>query len=801
MQNVLSGMWKAFAQLMNSKVDKNLQPELPSVDMIYKLNLEGYFTYVNASSALFFSSTAQKLVGAYYTDLIREDWREKAKAFYIKQLEQEKPSTYFEFPVINIKGKEKWLGQTAELIFENGKPKEILAVARDVTPRKEAELKLEKTDSWLSAVVNNLNTALLVEDEEGQVVYINQQFIDFFEVALKPEEIVGQDTENARAYKHLFKDPQQFLIRFEDLRKHKKAVFSEKVYLKSGRIMERDFIPMYADSLYTGNLWQYRDVTERVVLEEQIKESEEKYRSIIENINLGLLEVDLEQKIRYANNSFCTIMGYSRKELIGAYADEVLLPLADKEEQLKVVEDANDLRKQGTTSAYELKLKKKNGEPVWMIISGAPITNTEGKVVGSIGIHNDITDRKINELHRKELLEELKSTNEELRAKQEYLQEALDKQQEAEIALRDSEEVLRVTLNSAMDAVITINEQGKVMGWNSMAEQMFGYGIHEVQNKLLSDLIIPEKYRRAHDAGMAHFLKTGDGPVLNKRIEIVGVNKKGDHMPVELSIVPLKLAHGYIFSAFIRDIAQKKQAEEDMAAALEEQKKLSRMRSRFVSMTSHEFRTPLTTIKTNVDIIRFMMEKDDQAEKNSGLLKPIDRIENEIQRLDTLMGEILLIGKLNDGKIDFAPQPTDLMAYCHDLIHKQFSPWIDGRSVDFSFEGVPRLISVDGKILHHILVNLLSNALKYSAGKNNPQLHIKYALDRTVISVIDNGIGIPYNEQEQVFSSFYRAQNVANVQGTGMGLAVVKQFADLHRMQINLISAEDSGTEIMLTLK
>tara|TARA_B000000441_G_C21604808_1_gene268047 strand:- start:175 stop:762 length:588 start_codon:yes stop_codon:yes gene_type:complete len=195
-----------------------------------------------------------------------------------------------------------------------------------------------------------------------------------------------------------------------------------------------------------------------------------------------------------------------------------------------------------------------------------------------------------------------------------------------------------------------------------------------------------------------------------------------------------------------------------------------------------------------------MMQKEGM-DKDSALEKPVNRIESEVLRLNTLMSEILLIGKLNDGKIDFNAQPTDLMAYCHDLIEQEFNPWTDGRTVDFSFEGVPRLISVDGKILHHILINLLSNALKYSAGKGNPSLHIKYALDRTVISVADEGIGIPYNEQEQIFSSFYRAQNVGNVQGTGMGLAVVKQFADLHHAQLDVISAEDRGTEFILTFK
>ena len=127
-----------------------------SVDMIYKLNLEGYFTYVNHRLALFFDTDPQKLKGIYFTELVREDWRIKTQEFYVKQLENRIPSTYFEFPVIDIDGKKKWVGQSAEIIFDNGEPIEVLAVARDITDKKEVEEELEKADSRIHTIVTNL---------------------------------------------------------------------------------------------------------------------------------------------------------------------------------------------------------------------------------------------------------------------------------------------------------------------------------------------------------------------------------------------------------------------------------------------------------------------------------------------------------------------------------------------------------------------------------------------------------------------------------------------------------------------
>lgn len=761
-------------------------------DMIYKLNSRGAFSFLSTSSATFFEATPAELEGKHYTELVHESHRQRVSDFYKRQLAEKIRSTYFEFPVIELEGEVKWVGQSAELVEHSNGEVEIIATARDISDKKKTEAELDKSNFRLNALIKNLNSAILVENEKREIVFVNQCFCDYFSIPVPPEELLGTDcSKSAEQTKHLFAQPDAFVERVQQLLAAKREVFDEPLPLADGRIMERDYIPVFSRGRYSGHMWHYRDVTERVKVQDKIRESEERYRSIIENINLGLLEVDLHQNIQYANRSFCKITGYSKKELIGNKADELLLPETDKEKLKERVDSANQKRKANEASAYELKLRKKNGDDIWVIISGAPIINERGEVVGSLGIHNDITLRKKEELERQRLLDELSESYEELSAKQEYLEHVKQ-------ALQESEAKHRTIVAKAMDAVIIMGEDGRVIDWNHMAENTFGYAAEECIGALLSDLIIPEKFREAHQRGMTHFLETGEGPVLNNRIEIVGQHREGHIFPIELSIVPLKTSSGWVFSAFLRDISQRKKSEDDMAETLEQQKQLSQLRSRFVSMTSHELRTPLTTIKSNVDLLEYKLAA---AEKLKGLDGNLSRIKHELQRLTTLMTDILMLGKLEDGKIRFKPRSTDLVQYVSEIAERHFQPWQDGRNLVVELFGAPRMVKIDGSLFKHVVENLLSNAFKYSPDAKPPRLELHYLPDVVKLEIQDFGMGIPEEEQPHIFESFFRANNVASVSGTGMGLAIVKQFLNLHQAEVSVQSAVGEGSMFSVRLK
>jgi PAS domain S-box-containing protein len=359
--------------------------------------------------------------------------------------------------------------------------------------------------------------------------------------------------------------------------------------------------------------------------------------------------------------------------------------------------------------------------------------------------------------------------------------------------LTESEERLRKILDMALEAVVSINADGIVTGWNPRASQIFGFSKEEAHGQRLSELIIPQNYREAHEKGLSHYAKTGEGPVLGNRIEITAINKSRNEFPVELTVVPVKIGDIYSATAFIRDISAQKKAEQEMKDALEKQKQLTDLKSKFVSMTSHEFRTPLTTIQANVELLMFQM-KGESPEKREKKSRNFNRILDEIKRLTNLMNDILMLGRLESGKIPFNPLPVNIVDLCQEIIQERYNQNEDGLKVEISVNGQNYHYKLDSNIYTHIITNLLSNAFKYSKGNGNPRIELNCEKNHFELKVIDSGIGIPGHEKDKIFETFHRASNADDFQGTGLGLSIVMQFLNLHDGEITVESEEGKGS-------
>lgn len=244
----------------------------------------------------------------------------------------------------------------------------------------------------LSRLITNLQTGILLEDEHRRIILTNQTFCTLFAIPVDPNIMIGMDcSDSAEQSKHLFKDPWAFVNQINKLLTERKQVSGEILELSDGRFFQRDYIPMFVDDIYRGHLWQYTDITERIRQQNMLKKSEEKYRGIITNINLGLLEVDLEERIQYVNQSFRSISGYNELELLGRKPSEIFKL---DEELLNLMKEKNQSRIRGVSDVYEVPVTIKGGEKKWWAISGAPLYNDNGKIIGSIGIHLDITTQK-----------------------------------------------------------------------------------------------------------------------------------------------------------------------------------------------------------------------------------------------------------------------------------------------------------------------------------------------------------------------------------------------------------------------
>jgi PAS domain S-box-containing protein len=309
----------------------------------------------------------------------------------------------------------KWVQINATIIFDtHNNPIAAQGIVRDITTDKESEDLLLESENRLASLISNLDSGILLEDEHRKIVLTNPKFCELFKIPVAPENLKGQDFSNAaNDTKGLFNNPEEFLARITKVLERKEQVIGDELVMIDGTILERDYLPTFMGKEYKGHLWTYRDVTLQKQYSKSLESQKQKYSNIIANMNLGLIEVDNNDKILMVNQSFSKMSGYTKEELIGKKGHEIFL---SKSEQ-KILNVEIQKRKIGRSNSFELKVNNKKGELKHWLISGAPNYNIQGEVTGSIGIHLDITEFRKLELQKEIILKELEKSNDEL---QEY---------------------------------------------------------------------------------------------------------------------------------------------------------------------------------------------------------------------------------------------------------------------------------------------------------------------------------------------------------------------------------------------
>ncbi|MFT6135313.1 MAG: PAS domain S-box-containing protein [Cyclobacteriaceae bacterium] len=271
------------------------------------------------------------------------------------------------------------------------------------------ESNYEKRSEMLNSLVQNLHSGLLLSDENGKIILTNSLFNKIFRSSLSDWNIIGADIDKPAAeIKHMFVDPEDFIEVLAYCRDHNTEVTRKEFEMVDGTILDCDFIPIFSKGHFIGQLLQIMDVTETRHASQQIAASEEKYRGIIENMELGLLEVNVDHKILKAYDWFCGMTGYTKDELIGKDAREVFL--SDDFRDLMDEQDKHRLK--GEQSIYEVQMRKKNGVFIWVLISGAPFYDSEGNLLGTIGIHYNIDARKRLEQDLQQSKEQIENARE-----------------------------------------------------------------------------------------------------------------------------------------------------------------------------------------------------------------------------------------------------------------------------------------------------------------------------------------------------------------------------------------------------
>ena len=440
--------------------------------------------------------------------------------------------------------------------------------------------------------------------------------------------------------------------------------------LKNGRrkVVLRSFNPILDEKGKFRFVIGYgTDITKRVIAEEE----NTKLSFVAKNTNNGVLMLNKNREITWANNAFLERSGYSMNEIIGKDSTDYLFDKTSASFYEKV---SLAMDKQKKVSV-ELMRRSKKGNEYWVDLNVQPLFDNAKKLMGYMFVEFDITDRIVN----KQTIENInvilenrvQEKTKELKSHELKLEKSLTKEKDRTIALRISE------------------------------------------NKLKKSLV--------------------------------------------------------------------------------KEKELGQLKESFVTVASHQFRTPLAVIQSNSELLEMF--------NNTGIQQPPEkyakvtgRISSAISKMTDLMDDVLTLGKLTSGSVPYTPEEVDLVDFCKKMAEEFNTVQMDGRCLDLFIKGEPYHMELDPKLLNHSLSNLISNAFKYSKEKDNPELSIHFKPKELLLSVKDYGIGIPGAEHIHLFEPFFRADNVTDIQGTGLGLSIAKEYVEVNKGDIAATSILGEGS-------
>lgn len=410
----------------------------------------------------------------------------------------------------------------------------------------------------------------------------------------------------------------------------------------------------------------------------------------------------------------------------------------------------------------------------------------------------------------------------------------------------DHEKIVEAIFTTAVDGIILIDARGVIQLANASATRLFGYENDELVGSNISRLM-PSNHANQHDTYLARYIETGEKRIIGIGREVWGLCKNGTMFPCQLSVSEVSMNGKRFFAGMVHDITKRKAAEaevrllnaelearieerteklaqvvnklletngtlqieiqerrlieealrysqEEVEKALAKERELSELKSRFVSTASHEFRTPLSTILSSVSLIERYTTTETQANRE----KHIQRIKSAVNNLTGILNDFLSLSKLEEGKFQNTPVKFDLVELGLEIVEEMQVFAKQRQAIQYQHEGEFMNVQLDRHFLKNVLINLVSNAIKYSNEGSIIHFYTAINSDGISIHVRDEGMGIPQADQEHLFERFFRAHNVTNIQGTGLGLNIVKRYIDLMGGHVRFESQEGVGSTFFI---
>jgi PAS domain S-box-containing protein len=676
-----------------------------------------------------------------------------------------------------------WLSINAQPLFREGEmlPYEVVLSLADVTQRKQADAdrltqrhrergaqtQIAQAQAQIGQILESVTDGFIACDREWRFTYINHE----------AAKTIGRSGKSLLG-KVLWEAFPEF------------AASGLAGFLRTGmrQPTQSEVVEYYApcDRWYSlrlhpspqGLAIYFRDMTDmfhhvydRNQVAADLQESQERLRQLTENIPHVFWIYDLkEERILYISRACETMLGVVPNRAQQKNWNEWLTRVHQADRAS--VQKASKRPFGGRSGAITYRYIRPDGAVRWLMLRAFPVRNAAGKVYRVAGMVEDVTDRQ---------------------------------QKENWLTLLES-----VILNANDAVVITEAEPVELPGphiifVNDAFSKMMGYSRDEVIGKTPRILQGPktdlEKLKSVRAA-----LKRWE-PV---RMELINYRKDGSEVWIELSIFPVtdSLGHYNYWVGIQRDVTQRKQTEADLEKTLRQERELSELKSRFVSTTSHEFRTPLSTILSSVDLLEYYAERCMETADLSRYFEHTRRIQNAALNMNNLLNDILVIEKAEANRWQLEPVELELRDFFHRLIDEMLFNDQAQHQVAFQVQrsdGVldqqaPIATYLDERLLRQIFSNLLSNALKYSPIDSTVAIQIDCSAEQLQVTIRDRGIGVPPIDQARLFEPFHRATNVGAISGTGLGLAIVKHSVDIHQGTIAVQSVLQQGTTVTVSL-
>ncbi|TAI49741.1 PAS domain S-box protein [Flagellimonas allohymeniacidonis] len=502
------------------------------------------------------------------------------------------------------------------------------------------------------------------------------------------------------------------------------------------------------------------DVSSRKAIEEDLKL---KSKALSSAIN-GIIITDAQQEdnpVVYVNSAFEELTGYAREEIL----NRNLRFLQGEDRNQKSIEELRNAVKNGESCEVEIRNYRKDGTLWWNKLSITPLKDSNNSVTHFIGIQNDITERI-------EAEEERNHWNK-------IFEESLN-----EIYVLDAKTLRFISAN-----------QG--------AQNNLGYSLQELQQ--LTPLDLKPEYNKASFKKLIAPLYSKDrGKV---QFETIHLRKDGSTYPIEVHFQISSIGNKSVIISIILDITDRKNYTErlertveertkQLRQALEKEKELNELKTRFLSLVSHEFKTPLSSILTSTTLLTKYTQEEQQPKRD----KHISTIRNKVKYLDNILNDFLSIERLETGKVKYNLVEFPLSKIINQVIYDANLLLKTGQTINYPENIDDVMITFDEKIFELVLSNLIHNAIKYSPENTKIDIQVKetgYALQ---LKVIDQGIGIPKEEQKFIFNRYFRANNALLNQGTGIGLNIAKQHLENLGGNITFESEENKGSTFTIEI-